>query len=125
MAKPLVMKFGTPSELRCFEKGKLQLVNIRGSFVGRLVLEPGWKWSKHMKPIIGTESCRAPHFQYHVTGRLHFRMDDGTEFEVGPGEVSYIPPGHDSWVVGSERVTLVDFEGMTEYAVPPKHSGAK
>jgi quercetin dioxygenase-like cupin family protein len=126
MVKPLVKNFRAPSEVRSFEKGELQLLNLRGSFVGRLVLEPGWRWSKHLKPVVKTKSCRAPHFQYHATGTLHFKMDDGTEFEVGPGEVSWVPPGHDAWVVGNERVTVIDFEGMTEYAIPPrKLSGQK
>jgi hypothetical protein len=116
MAKAQVKKFGKPSELRKFEKGKLQLLNFRGATVGRAVFEPGWKWSKHLKPIAKTKSCQAPHFQYHATGVLHVRMDDGTEMDVGPGEVSWLPPGHDAWVVGVEPVTLIDFQGMADYA---------
>jgi quercetin dioxygenase-like cupin family protein len=83
---------------------------------GRATLEPGWKWSTCVKPIAGTESCEAPHLQYHVSGRLHVVMDDGTEREIGPGEVSSIPPGHDAWVVGKESVVVIDISGMTHYA---------
>jgi hypothetical protein len=116
MAKAKVKKFGAPDEVREFEKGKLHLVNIGGATIGRAVFEPGWKWSKHVKPVAKTKSCEAPHLQYHVTGVLHVKMDDGAEFDVGPGEISMLPPGHDAWVVGVEPVTVIDFQGMVDYA---------
>ncbi len=103
-------------ETRTFERGKLDLVNMGGGTVGRLTLEPGWKWSTHVKPIAGTEWCEAPHFQYHAAGRIHVKMADGTEFDVGPGELTYLPSGHDAWVVGNEAVVLVDFHGASNYA---------
>src|SRR5512138_554936 len=87
-------------EVRTFSHGRLEVVNIGGASIGRIVLEPGWRWSEHVKPIVNTEFCEAPHFQYHVSGRLHVKMTGGEEFEIGPGEVSNIPPGHDAWVVG-------------------------
>lgn len=106
----------SPDETRTFVKGRLDLVNIRGRTIGMATLEPGWKWSTDVKPIAGTEWCEAPHFQYHVSGRLHVLMQDGSEFEVGPGEVTYLPPGHDAWVVGDEPAVVVDWQGMSEYA---------
>ena len=106
----------SPDEIRTFEKGKVELVNIGGGTVGRLTLEPGWRWSQHVKPIAKTEWCEAPHFQYQVSGRIHVLMADGTEFEVGPGEVTVLPSGHDAWVVGNERVVLVDWAGASNYA---------
>jgi len=106
----------SPDETRTFENGRLELVHIGGGTVGRLTLEPGWKWSLHVKPIAGTEWCEAPHFQYHVSGRIHVLTADGAEFEVGPGEVTYLPAGHDAWVVGNEPVVLVDWAGATGYA---------
>jgi len=105
-----------PDEARTFEKGKLELVNIGGGTVGRLTLEPGWRWSQHVKPIAKTEWCEAPHFQYQVSGRIHILMADGTEFEVGPGEVTVLPSGHDAWVVGNEPVVAVDWHGASNYA---------
>jgi len=78
--------FEHPSETRSFEKGRLDLVEIGGGTVGRLTLEPGWRWSQHVRPIAGTEWCEAPHFQYHATGTLHIKMADGTEWESGQGE---------------------------------------
>ncbi len=103
-------------EVRTFEHGKLELVKINGGTVGRLTLEPGWQWSKHVKPIAKTEWCEAPHFQYQISGRLHGKMKDGTEFEVGPGEVVMLPPGHDGWVVGDEPAVMIDWSGATNYA---------
>jgi hypothetical protein len=105
-----------PDEIRSFDKGRIELVKVGGTTVGRARLEPGWKWSTHVKPIAKTNSCEAPHFQYHISGILHIRMDDGTERDVGPGEVSSLPSGHDAWVVGDQAVELVDFQGLAEYA---------
>ncbi len=108
--------FGKPDEIRTFEKGRMELVHVNGGEVGRLVLEPGWRWSQHVKPIAKTEWCEAPHFQYHVSGRLHIVMADGQEMTFGPGDVSYLPAGHDGWVVGNEPVVVVDWHGATHYA---------
>jgi hypothetical protein len=103
-------------ETRTFPKGKVELVTIGGGQVGRLTLEPGWRWSEHVKPLAGTESCEAPHFQYHVSGRLHIVMTDGTEFDAEPGQVTALPAGHDAWVVGDEPVVVVDWSGASNYA---------
>jgi hypothetical protein len=108
--------FENPDEVRKFEKGYVELVNIGGATVGRAVFEPGWRWAKSVKPIVNTHSCEAAHFQYHVAGILRVKMDDGTEFDCKPGDVSMIPPGHDAWVVGNETVVIVDFQGMVDYA---------
>ena len=103
-------------ETRDFPKGKLDLINIGGGQVGRLTLEPGWRWSEHVKPLAKTEWCQAPHFQYHVSGTLHIVMEDGSEFDAKPGEVTALPSGHDAWVVGQEPVVVVDWYGASNYA---------
>jgi hypothetical protein len=108
--------FSTPDDTREFERGRVDLVTIGGSEIGRLTLEPGWRWSEHVKPIVGTELCEAPHFQYHVSGILHIEMADGTTFDTGPGGVTALPQGHDAWVVGDEPVVLVDWWGASDYA---------
>ena len=108
--------FGSPDETRSFEKGKLELVRIGDGTVGRLTIQPGWRWSEHVKPIAKTDWCEAPHFQYQVSGRLHILTKEGREFETGPGEVSYLPSGHDAWVVGNEPVVLIDWQGARNYA---------
>ena len=116
MAKAERKNLSSPDEVRTFEKGKLDLVKIGGGVVGRLTLQPGWRWSQHVKPTAGTEWCEAPHFQYHVSGRIHVVMSDGTEFEVGAGEITALPQGHDAWVVGDEPVVLIDWAGASDYA---------
>jgi len=116
MAKAEHRGFGSPDEVRKFEKGVLELINVGGGMVGKLTLQPGWRWSTHVKPIAKTEWCEAPHFQYHLSGRLHIKMSDGAEFEIGPGQISTLPPGHDGWVVGDEPVVLIDWAGVSHYA---------
>jgi hypothetical protein len=111
-----VKSFTKPDEVREFPKGRLEIIKVGGRVVGRAILQPGWKWSESIKPIAGTNSCEAPHFQYHVSGVLKVRMDDGTEYECHPGDVSLFGAGHDAWVVGEKPVVIVDFQGMTEYA---------
>jgi hypothetical protein len=118
MAPMEAKSFHKPEESRKFEKGRLDLINVGGGTVGRGRFEPGWKWSTHVKPIANTKSCMAPHLQYHVSGVLHVVMDDGTERDIGPGEISSLPPGHDAWVVGNEPVEVIDFQGMVDYAKP-------
>jgi hypothetical protein len=105
-----------PDEVRGFEMGRLELVNVAGRTVGRAVFQPGWKWSAHVKPIAKTRSCEAPHFQYQVAGRMQIVMDDGTEFVTKAGDVMNIPSGHDAWVLGDEPVVVVDFQGFIDYA---------
>lgn len=108
--------FGKPDEVREFPKGRVELVKIGGSTIGRATFQPGWKWSTSVQPLAKTKSCEAPHFQYHVSGRLMVKMDDGTTLECKPGDVSLLPHGHDAWVVGDEPAVVVDFQGMVDYA---------
>jgi hypothetical protein len=105
-----------PDERRDFPHGHVDLVNIGGGVVGRLVLEPGWRWSTDVKPVAGTEWCEAPHFQYHASGQLRVIMADGSEFDVGQGEITALPAGHDAYVIGDEPVVLIDFFGASNYA---------
>lgn len=108
--------FTKPDETRSFENGMVELVSIGGAEIGRLVLQPGWRWSDHVKPIAGTDLCEAPHFQYHVSGTLGVRMADGTELVVRPGDVTSLPEGHDAWVIGDEPAVIVDWYGASNYA---------
>ncbi len=108
--------FKAPDETREFPNGKAEILRVADSDVGLLTLQPGWRWSKDVKPIAGTSSCEAPHFQYHISGRLAIKMDDGTEFIAGPGDVTSLPKGHDAWVVGDEPAVVVDWYGASNYA---------
>jgi quercetin dioxygenase-like cupin family protein len=108
--------FNVPDEVREFPNGKAEILNVGEAQVGRLVLQPGWRWSTDVKPLAQTSSCEAPHFQYHLSGTLRIRMDDGTEITAGPGDVTSLPKGHDAWVVGDEPAVVVDWYGATNYA---------
>jgi hypothetical protein len=108
--------FASPDEVRVFEKGKMELLKLSRGVVGRLTLQPGWRWSEHVRHIAGTELCEAPHFQYHVSGRIGVLMRDGTQIEAGPGEITTLDAGHDAWVIGDEPVVLIDWAGAVDYA---------
>ena len=110
-----VKTFTAPDEVREFPLGRLELVTVGGVTIGRATFEPGWRWQTSVQPLAGTPSCEAPHFQYHVSGVLRVRMDDGHEFDCGPGDLSLLPSGHDAWVVGHEPAVVVDFQGMADY----------
>lgn len=108
--------FAEADEVRTFEKGRVELLRVDGSDVSRAVFEPGWRWSQHVKPIAGTDLCTYTHFCYILSGTLHVRMADGSEFEAAEGETIRIAPNHDAWVVGDEAVTLLDWEASGNYA---------
>lgn len=114
--KAELKSFAKPDDVRTFPKGRLELVKIGGATIGRAVFEPGWRWATSVQPIARTKSCEAPHFQYHVSGTLRVKMDDGTELDCRPGDVSLLPSGHDAWVIGDEPAVVVDFQGMVDYA---------
>ena len=116
MNKAELRSFERPDEVREFPKGRLELITIGGATICRAIFLPGWRWAESVQPIAKTKSCEAPHFQYHVSGILHVVMDDGTELDCKPGDVSLLPSGHDAWVVGDEPAIVVDFQGMADYA---------
>jgi quercetin dioxygenase-like cupin family protein len=99
-------------------KGHLDVVPTSTGSVGRAVFESGWKWSDHVKPIAGTDSCQAAHMGYVISGQMTVRMDDGTTESYEPGDVMICPPGHDAWVDGNEPCVVVDWTGVADYAKP-------
>lgn len=116
MKKAEVKNFDKPDEIRLFSQGRLELIKIGNATIGRAIFEPGWRWSTSLQPLAKTKSCEAPHFQYHESGMLTVRMDDGSEFTCRPGDVSLLPSGHDAWVEGDQPAVVVDFQGMLDYA---------
>ena len=118
MAGLVKKSLDSPDEVRPFgqDAGQLELVNFDEGAIGRAVFKPGWKWSTHIKPIAGTDSCQAPHFGYFISGRMKVVMDDGEEAEFGPGDVMVCPPGHDAWIVGDENCVIIDWQGFADYA---------
>jgi quercetin dioxygenase-like cupin family protein len=107
-----------PDETRTFKdrKGKVDLVTVGDHTIGRCVFEPGWRWSQHVKPLVGTSSCQVSHTGHMIEGRMTVEMDDGDRVEYGPGDAFFMPPGHDAWVVGDKRCVMIDFTGMADYA---------
>jgi quercetin dioxygenase-like cupin family protein len=117
MASAEVKSFDSPDEVRPFEgKGQAKVVQLAGHTIGLGTFEPGWKWSENVAPIAGTESCQAAHLGYVLSGRMTVRMDDGSEIEIGPGDVVSIPPGHNAEVPGEEACVMVDFGELSQYA---------
>ncbi len=114
--KAELKSFGKPDEVREFPKGKVEIIKIGNAAIGRATFQPGWKWSESVQPLVKTKTCEAPHFQYHVSGELMVKMDDGTLYHCKAGDVSLLPMGHDAWVVGTEPAVVVDFQGMLDYA---------
>jgi quercetin dioxygenase-like cupin family protein len=112
--------FDSADETRPFEdgKGKLALLTTDHGPVGRAVFEPGWQWSKHVKPIAGTDSCQAAHVGYVISGQMKIVMDDGESVDTGPGDFISVAPGHDAWVVGDEPCVVLDWAGFGDYARP-------
>ena len=101
----------TPEEVRSFDLGRMDLVWVGGTTVARVTLEPGFRWTEHLKAKVGTESCQLPHTGYVAAGRFVVAPDGGEEIELTPGDVFSIEPGHDTWVAGDEQVVLFDFTG--------------
>lgn len=104
--------FQEPDETRQFPNGGARIVEIDGGEVGCLVFQPGWRCSEDVRPIAQTDSCQAPHFQYHVSGQVGIRMDDGTELIAKAGDVTSLPSEHDAWVLGDEPAVY----GASNYA---------
>lgn len=112
----ILKRFEHPDEVRTFEKGKFELVHLAGMTIGRASYEPGWKWSVHVGASQGLNSCQVEHVGLVVSGRATAAMDDGTVVEMKAGDLFYIAPGHDSWVVGDEPYVSLHFLGASEYA---------
>lgn len=114
----VVRSLDSPAESRPFEAGmgRLDLIETPHGPVGRAVFEPGWRWSEHVKPIAGTDSCQAMHAGYCLSGRMRIRMDDGSESDIGPGDFLFCPPGHDAWILGDEACVMLDWAGAARYA---------
>jgi len=100
--------FSTPDQVMSPPKTKVEVVQMGNLTLMRDTFEPGWKWSEHVKPAAGTNSCQVHHTLCIISGSLKVVMDDGGQDEVGPGDVVDIPAGHDAWVVGDDAVVAID-----------------
>jgi class 3 adenylate cyclase len=115
--------FPVPDETRSFPNGRVEVVTLDEIWVSRFVFQPGWRWSKDVAPIAGTRSCQHRHVGYTISGRLHVRMDDGTEMSIGPGDAYEIPAGHDGWVDGDAPWESVEFTSGHAFARSPEDLG--
>jgi len=113
----------SPDEVRPYELGQNELFEMDDFVIGRMIMNPGWHWRTHVRPIAGTERCMYHHLGYVVSGTLHVELEDGTEDDIGPQEMFELPPGHDAWVVGDEPWVAIDFRGARSYARPVAASG--
>lgn len=112
----ILKRFEKPDEVRTFEKGKFEVVHLGGMTIGRATYEPGWKWSAHVGRATGAKSCSVEHVGMVISGCATAAMDDGRVIEMKAGDVFYIAPGHDSWVVGDEPYVSLHFLGAEAYA---------
>ena len=112
----ILKRFENPDETRLFEKGKFEVIHIGSMSIGRATYQPGWKWSEHVGKAMGANRCRVEHIGMVVAGCATAAMDDGRVIEMRAGDVFFIPPGHDSWVVGEEPYVSLHFLGAGDYA---------
>jgi quercetin dioxygenase-like cupin family protein len=112
----LLKRFTSPDETRSFEKGTFEVVRLGGLTVGRASYEPGWRWSTHVGPLVGLPLCQVEHVGMVISGHAMVAMEDGTTYELAPGDLFAIAPGHDSWVIGEELYISLHFLGAEDYA---------
>jgi quercetin dioxygenase-like cupin family protein len=113
----ILRRFETPDETRVMEKGKFEVVHIGGLTVGRATYEPGWRWSEHVGPTVGTTRCTVAHVGLVVSGTATAALEDGRVFELRAGDLFHIPQmAHDSWVVGDAPYVSLHFLGADHYA---------
>jgi len=106
-----VKNFATDSEVGAPNNARVETVNVGGQRVMKLVLQPGWVWSKDIQPVVGTPSCQAKHLGVCVEGTITCRHDDGTQATYSAGDAYSIEPGHDAWVVGDKPAVCYEFHG--------------
>jgi hypothetical protein len=112
----VLKRFETPDEVREFENGRFEIVRLGGMTIGRATYQPGWRWSVDVGPATGAASCQIEHVGMVLSGAATATMDDGRVIEMRAGDVFYIPPGHDSWVMGDEPYVSLHFFGADGYA---------
>ncbi|MCU1458094.1 MAG: Cupin 2 conserved barrel domain protein [Actinomycetia bacterium] len=112
--------FDNPDDARTPEKTRVEIVDLGAVKAGRFTMQPGWRWSSHIKPVVGTTTCQARHVGAVASGQLHVIGDDGFEADLVPGDAYLIEPGHDAWVIGDEPFVGYEFETKTaeNYATP-------
>ena len=116
MADVVSKNFDAPDDVVEFPKVRTRIVELGDLTVGELVSEPGWRWSEHVRPIVGGEWCQARHVGFILSGRLGIDFMDGTSATFGPGDVFDVPPGHDGYTVGDEPCAQIEWMGIRAFA---------
>jgi mannose-6-phosphate isomerase-like protein (cupin superfamily) len=116
LAETVLRRFDRPDEVREFSKGRFELVRLGGMTIGRATYQPGWRWSVDVGAATGETLCQVEHVGMVVSGCATAAMADGTIYEMRAGDLFYVPPGHDSWVVGDEPYVSLHFLGADDYA---------
>jgi class 3 adenylate cyclase len=115
--------FETPDEVRTFPSGCVEIIQLDEIAIGRMRLQPGWRWSKDVAPVVCTPSCQNRHIGYAMSGTLEVTMDDGTRLIIRAGEGYEIPPGHDVHVLGDEPWESVEFASAHTFGLAPEQLG--
>lgn len=118
MTGPLLRSLRSPDDLFQADGIEERTVQVGEQTIGRATVQPGWRWSVNVKPLVGTPSCEVRHVGLALRGRFHVRLDDGREMAIGPDDVFDIPAGHDAWVVGDEPWETVEIAGIYGYGRP-------
>ena len=105
-----------PDEVRSPDKTRVKVVRLPGFTLGRLKMQPGWRWSECIKPVVGTDSCQVSHVGHVVSGRLTVKMNDGSQKSIAAGDSYTIQPGHDAWVEGNEPFVCIEVMSAEQYA---------
>jgi quercetin dioxygenase-like cupin family protein len=111
-----LIALGDPAETREFVKGRFEVYRVGPMTLGRASYEPGWRWSEHVGAATGEAWCEVEHVGLVLSGRAMAAMRDGDERVMEPGQLFYVPPGHDSWVVGDEPYVSLHIMGADDYA---------
>jgi class 3 adenylate cyclase len=115
VTSPYFKSFRDPDSTMEVEGVAERQVELGDLTVGRQWLEPGWRWSTHIRPHVGGDWCQARHVGVVLSGRLGIKLRDGTTFELGPDDVFDIPPGHDGYVIGHEPVETIEWAGSRTF----------
>jgi class 3 adenylate cyclase len=105
-----------PDEEISFPGLNAEVVEVGGLTVARVVHEPGWRWSTHVRPEVGGDWCQARHVGTLVSGQLGVILQDGTKLELSAGDVFEIPRGHDGYVIGDEPAVMLEWAGFRTFA---------
>jgi quercetin dioxygenase-like cupin family protein len=113
----VLRRFEEPDDVREMQLGRFEVIEIGGMTIGRASYQPGWRWSKHVGPVVGAERCMVPHVGLVLSGIATAAFDDGRVIELRAGQLFYIPPvPHDSWAVGDQPYVSLHFLGAEKYA---------